>query len=94
MFSPQVCGDPQYLDAILELGCEKDNFCVVSRSSRFYFSFLRKNLAFYDRSLCPLCTRQLNHRQSEQICGSKVFNGFRKSVFGKRPDSGSFLFPS
>jgi hypothetical protein len=24
----QVCGDPQYLDAILELGCEKDNFCV------------------------------------------------------------------
>jgi len=24
----QVCGDPQYLDAILDLGCEKDNFCV------------------------------------------------------------------
>jgi len=24
----QVCGDPQYLEAILDLGCEKDNFCV------------------------------------------------------------------
>merc|ERR1719430_2368475 len=24
----QVCGDPQYLDAILNLGCQKDNFCV------------------------------------------------------------------